>query len=144
MSDHESSTRRTADVELEMPATRQSVTVARQAFSGIADVTGWDESFVADVKIALSEACSNVVVHAYPDGEPGPLLIRMWLDHDRLVVLVCDEGSGITPNVSKGAGLGLGLPLMAALSDEVQMRSSPDGATEVEMTFSIARSEAAA
>lgn len=122
-----------------MPAIRESVTITRQALSGLADASGWDEDFLADTKIALSEAASNVVVHAYPDGAPGPVRVRFWSDPDLLLIVVSDEGGGITPSVNRQAGLGLGLPLMAALSDEVQMRSIENGSTEVEMRFAIGK-----
>ncbi len=127
-----------ADLEVTLPAVPESVTVARQAISGLADALAWDAAFVADLKIAVSEACSNVVAHAYPDdGDNGPILLRAWVDGTTLTVSVADEGRGITPKISKGAGLGLGLPLMAALSDEVQVKSGTNGATEVTMTFSL-------
>lgn len=128
---------RRADVELVMDAVRESVTVTRQALSGLADAFGWDTDFLADAKIALSEAASNVAVHAYPEGPPGPLRVRFWVDPGQLLMVIGDDGVGITPSVNKQAGLGLGLPLMAALADEVQMRSTSSGATEVEMRFAI-------
>lgn len=127
-----------ADLELTVSARPESVTVARQAVSGLADAFAWNAAFVADLKIAVSEACSNVVAHAYGDlEEPGPLILRAWVDETTLVVSVVDEGRGITPTLGKGAGLGLGLPLMAALSDEVQVKSGNGGATEVIMTFTL-------
>jgi anti-sigma regulatory factor (Ser/Thr protein kinase) len=127
-----------AHLELTLPARPESVSVARQAVSGLADAFAWNAEFIADLKIAVSEACSNVVAHAYPDeGDAGPLLLRVWVDDVTLVVSVADEGRGITPTLSKGAGLGLGLPLMAALSDEVRVKSGADGATQVTMTFTL-------
>ena len=132
--------RHAADLELTLAARPESVAVARQAVSGLADACAWDGAFVADLRIAVSEACSNVVAHAYVnDDAPGPFILRAWIDDTTLVVRVVDEGHGITPSLSKGAGLGLGLPLMAALSDEVQVKSGPGGATEVTMTFTIPR-----
>ena len=99
-----------------MPATPENVTVARQALSGLADARGWDDPFTADVKIALSEACSNVVVHAYPDGGAGPLIVRAWADEDELVIAILDEGAGVTPTIGARPGLGLGLPLLPAVA----------------------------
>jgi serine/threonine-protein kinase RsbW len=128
---------RPADLELTLPARAESVTVARQALSGIADAMGWDGTFLADLKIAVSEACSNVVMHAYEDGD-GPLELTGWVEGDAVTFVVTDRGSGISPRLQTGAaGLGLGLPLMAALSDEVEVRSPPGGPTEVRMTFRI-------
>ena len=87
--------------------------------------------------IAVSEACSNVVMHAYEDGD-GPLELTGWVEDDAVTFVVTDRGSGISPRLQTGAaGLGLGLPLMAALSDEVEVRSPPGGPTEVRMTFRI-------
>lgn len=132
------------DLEVILPAVPESVTVARQAMSGLADALGWDPAFLADLKIAVSEACTNVVAHAYPDGaDPGPIILCAWVDSAILTVRIADEGRGITPKLGKGAGLGLGLPLMAALSDEVQVKSGTDGATEVTMTFTLPVAEPA-
>lgn len=135
---------RLPDIEISLPARPESVSVARQAVSGLADALGWNGQFLADLKIAVSEACTNAVVHAYPEGEPGNVIIRAWLDSTHLRLSVSDEGSGINPKLSEGAaGLGLGLPLMAALSEEVSVKSGPEGPTVVRLTFAIPPSEAA-
>jgi Anti-sigma regulatory factor (Ser/Thr protein kinase) len=124
-------------LELTLPSRAESVTVVRQALSAFADIDGWDPTFLTDLKIAVSEACANVVMHAYPNTD-GPMRITIERDADRLVVLVADHGVGMTPRVdSPGAGLGLGLPLIAAISDEVQVRSPNEGPTEVRMTFTV-------
>lgn len=134
---------RLPDVEISLPARPESVSVARQAVSGLADAMGWNGQFLADLKIAVSEACTNAVVHAYPEGEPGNVIIRAWLDPTHLRLSVSDEGSGINPKLAGGAaGLGLGLPLMAALSEEVSVKSGPDGPTVVRLTFAIPPLEA--
>ena len=114
-----------------MPLTFNAVDLEAQACTRAAQ---WP----ADLKIAVSEACSNVVVHAYPDGMDGMLSVMMTLEGDRLVVLVQDHGVGIAPRISdSSAGLGLGLPLIAALSNEVRVRSADDGHTEVTMVFTV-------
>ncbi len=135
---------RLPDVEVVLPARAGSVAVARQAVSGLADAMGWNGEFLADLKIAVSEACTNAVVHAYPEGQAGNVVIRAWLDPTHLRLSVSDEGSGISPKLGGGAaGLGLGLPLMAALSEEVSVKSGPDGPTVVSLTFAIPASEMA-
>ena len=129
---------REAGVELVLPARPESLTIVRQALSGLADVDGWTSAFLTDAKIAVSEACSNVVVHAYPNGTDGTLRVMMTAEHDGLLVLVRDQGVGIAPRVhDRSAGLGLGLPLIAALTDEVRMRRTHDGHTEVTMLFTV-------
>lgn len=127
-----------ASIELALPARPESLTIVRQALSGLAEAGGWNSTFLTDAKIALSEACSNVVVHAYPDGTDGTMTVMMTLQGNDLIILVRDQGAGIVPRISdRGAGLGLGLPLIAALTNEVRVRSADDGHTEVTMIFAI-------
>ena len=125
-------------VELDLPARAESVTVVRQALSGLGEADGWSLAFLTDAKIAVSEACSNVVIHAYPDGQEGTLAVRMTIDGRRLIVVVRDSGVGMAPRIQdRSAGLGLGLPLIAALTTEVQLRSTADGYTEVTMVLTV-------
>jgi anti-sigma regulatory factor (Ser/Thr protein kinase) len=125
-----------AHVELVLPAEAESVVVARQMVRGLIDVLGWDDTSRNDISIAVTEACTNAVVHAYPDGA-GEYAVRAWVEPERLVVAVRDQGQGIAPRLdSRAAGLGLGLPLMLAISDEVAFTSDGEGATEVRMSFS--------
>lgn len=131
-----------ASIEMTLPARPESVTVVRQALSGLADVNGWGSTFLTDAKIAVSEASTNVVVHAYPDGVQGTLSVTMTLNDYRLVVVVRDQGVGITPRLNDmSAGLGLGLPLIAALSTEVQIKSTDEGHTEVTMVLLVPNEE---
>ncbi|MGD9572201.1 MAG: ATP-binding protein [Thermoleophilia bacterium] len=124
------------DVELVLPAEPESVALARQMVRGILDSLGWGEESRTDISIAVTEACTNSVLHAYPDDEDGEYEVHAWVDPERLVVAVRDHGQGITPRVpSPAAGLGLGVPLMLAIGDEVSF-ATEDGVTEVRMTFS--------
>ena len=74
------------EVRLTMPARAEGVGVVRQALAGMADALAFDAAVVADMKMAVTEACTNVVVHAY-DGEEGTLEVEMLADdavaHDR-------------------------------------------------------------
>jgi anti-sigma regulatory factor (Ser/Thr protein kinase) len=129
-------------VELRLPATANHVVVARQALSGVADTFGWDAAFSDDVRLALSEACTNVVQHAYRNAtSPGDMVVSILIEAGRLLVAVSDDGMGIV-SPSHSDGLGLGLPLMRTLSDELQLNSS-DGHTEVRMAFSPTSAESA-
>ena len=123
-------------VWLRLPACPEAMPVVRQAVAGLGDALGADEATVADISVAVCEACANVVVHAYPDG--GPLELETWASDRRLVVVVRDRGPGIAPKV-RGAstGLGLGMPLMAALSSQVCFTSPRPGTNEVWMTFRL-------
>lgn len=97
---------------------------------------------VADaVRLAVGEALSNVVVHAYVGRPLGPMMVEAWLDEDEhLVIRVLDEGLGLVPRLDS-PGLGLGLGIMAELADDFRV-ATRDGTpgTRVSMRFSLARS----
>ena len=123
------------DVELAMPAEPDSVALARQMVRGIIDRLGWSDESRTDISIAVTEACTNAVLHAYPDSA-GDYEVVAWAEPAKLVVAVRDKGRGISPRMpSPSAGLGLGMPLMLAIADEVNF-TSEGGVTEVRMSFS--------
>jgi anti-sigma regulatory factor (Ser/Thr protein kinase) len=127
-----------APVILSVPAEPESVSLVRQAVTGIADMLGMSPEGRDDLRIAVTEAATNVVVHAYRD-RPGPMRVEVWTDTDRMVIHVTDHGCGIVPRVERVTpGLGLGIPLIAALSEEMSITANDDGSgTRVGMTFRI-------
>jgi anti-sigma regulatory factor (Ser/Thr protein kinase) len=127
------------EVLLVMPARPEGVGVVRQALAGVADALDFDASVLADMKMAVTEACTNVVVHAY--DEEGMLEVEMLAGEDGLTIVVRDHGTGIQPRPARSGApaLGLGLPLIAALSDAFELRGSAGVGTEVRMTFAYAR-----
>ena len=130
-------------VRLVLPARAEGVGVVRQALAGLADALAIDDAVLADAKMAVTEACTNAVVHAYPDvnGNSGDLEIEMHADDARLTVVVRDSGSGIQPRPTRHepTALGLGLPLIAALTDSFEVRGAAGTGTEVRMTFRFER-----
>jgi anti-sigma regulatory factor (Ser/Thr protein kinase) len=91
--------------------------------------------------MAISEACTNVVVHAYEDDD-GVLEVEMAASETGLTIRVRDHGSGIRPRGERrgeAPALGLGLPLIAALSDSYELTGTAGRGTEVRMTFDYAR-----
>jgi serine/threonine-protein kinase RsbW len=125
------------EVRLLLPALPANVALVRQALAGLADELGVDATRAADMKIALTEACTNVVVHAYGE-EPGPLEVTMLVEHGRLVLAVRDRGTGLRPlpTHDDGAPLGFGLALIASLSDELGLVGGRHG-TEVRIAFAL-------
>jgi anti-sigma regulatory factor (Ser/Thr protein kinase) len=114
------------------------VAVIRQALAGAIEVLGMTESRLLDINTAVSEACNNVVVHAY-EGEPGPLEVYLCVQDSELEVVVRDQGVGIRPKAPE-PGLevqGLGLSLIQTLSDRVEFHGGVDQGTEVRMAFSL-------
>jgi len=124
-----------ADVQLTLPARAENVAVVRHALGGLGEALALHPQTLSDVKLAVTEACTNVVVHAYGDGE-GPMEIAASVDGDALRVTVRDEGMGIVPRPDS-PGLGLGLPLIATLTESLELGKTPDDRTEVTMVFRL-------
>lgn len=131
------------EVTLRMPARPENVAVVRQALGGLANVLGIDGALIDDMKLAITEACTNVVVHAYADEE-GPLAVEMHPGADALTLVVRDQGHGIRPRLhpESSSALGLGLPLMAALADDFEIQGGEEQGTIVRMTFELRAGEA--
>ena len=88
------STRRTArsDVRLTLPARPENVAVVRHVLGAFAEALQLPDPVIEDMRLAVTEACTNVVRHAYADGEPGPVEILIRPDGDTLQVIVSDRG----------------------------------------------------
>lgn len=128
-------------VRFSLPALPANVALVRQALAGLADSLGVDPARAADMKIAITEACTNAVVHAYPEHD-GPLDVAMDVEHGRLVITVRDRGHGLRPLPSEGDGppLGFGLALIASLSDEFGIAGGRHG-TAVRLAFELGYEE---
>ena len=124
-----------------VPAVAENVAALRHAIVDLAAEAGAEDRVRTDVALAVGEACANVVVHAYPPGDVGPLIVQAAVASDtgEMVVTVVDQGQGMTPRPDS-PGLGLGLPLIANLSDRLEIQEGPDGVgTQLEMTFALKR-----
>jgi serine/threonine-protein kinase RsbW len=120
-------------LQIKLPAKAENVAVVRHALAGLAEQIGMDEAGVADLKTVVTEACMNVVVHAYSDGA-GPLMVDADPDSEGLTVTVRDDGEGINPQAeSERASLRLGLSLIAALSSSFSISGGLQRGTEVMM-----------
>jgi serine/threonine-protein kinase RsbW len=126
-------------LQMMLPAKAENVAVIRHALAGLAEEIGMDEPGLADLKTVVTEACMNVVVHAYP-GEPGPLSVEATPDNEGLTVVVRDKGSGMRPQAEVKAeqpSLRLGLSLIAALSSSFAISGGLDQGTEVTMRLPL-------
>ncbi|MGH2861238.1 MAG: ATP-binding protein [Solirubrobacteraceae bacterium] len=128
-------------VRLELENRPENVSVVRAALSGVAEASGFDEELATDVKTAVSEACNNVVIHAY-EGRVGPMRVLINNSGDRVDVVVRDNGTGIRRLSSGGDHMGLGLALISALADQAEFSSPTDGGTEVRMRFRRSQTDA--
>ncbi len=131
-------------LSMEMPADGTNLTVIRQAISAVGEFDGWNPDLLSDVKLAVSEACTNVVVHAHPRGGPGTMQVSLTVDGDDLTVEVVDRGVGMERDrESPSRGLGLGIPLIETVAREVTIASDREQGTHVTMRFGVARGEGA-
>ena len=117
-------------VRLSVPARAEYIALARLALSGLADIVGLSAELLADLKLALTEAVSNSVRHAYADGA-GLVSIAYELSGDALAVEVVDDGKGFDPNrppALEGEELtegGLGIAIIRTIADEFELHSQP-------------------
>ncbi len=122
--------------ELELAALADNVPLVRHALRGLLEGTGSSDERVSDIALAVTEACANAVLHAYPDT-PGTVEVAAALSTGSLLtVTVRDHGSGMAPRVDS-PGLGVGLPVMAAIADALEIDTPADAGTLVRMTFDL-------
>jgi serine/threonine-protein kinase RsbW len=125
-------------LRIRLPAKPDNVAVVRQALTGLGDAYELDPDFLSDIRTAVTEACNNVVIHAYPGDDPGLLEVEADPgDGSAVDVLVRDFGTGLQPTTvpPQERSLGLGLPLIAALSRRFEIRSTESAGLEVHMVF---------
>lgn len=121
------------EVRLRIPAKPEYITLCRLALTGISRFRPLGDETLADLKLALTEACSNSVRHAYANGD-GSVDIRYELHPDRLVIEVADNGTGFEPAAPGGEGLGdelaeggLGIAIIRAIADDVEIGAGEAG-----------------
>jgi serine/threonine-protein kinase RsbW len=120
-------------VRLTIPARAEYITLCRLALTGIARVRSLSDELLADLKLALTEAASNSVRHAYRSSDDaGVVEISYELRPDRLVIEVTDEGEGFDPTEAHGepeqlSEGGLGIAIIRAIADEVEIGKQPGG-----------------
>ncbi|HEX5224933.1 MAG TPA: ATP-binding protein [Solirubrobacteraceae bacterium] len=127
---------RLPNVRLDLLNKPENVLLVRETLTGVADATGMHGAELSDIRTAVTEACNNVVLHAYA-GSEGPLEVEVMLDDGALEVLVRDHGVGIARGAPAELGEpGLGVPVIEALSDGVAFDEVDGGpGTTVRMSF---------
>jgi anti-sigma regulatory factor (Ser/Thr protein kinase) len=119
-------------LQLRRHARPSAVTMMRTAVRGFLGPLGVSDARSADIQLAVTEACANVVRHAYPGGR-GDVLCECEATEDEIVISVVDWGRG-GDRPSTQPGLGLGMLVIERLSDHVRYTRSGSG-TLVEMRF---------
>lgn len=120
-------------VRLTIPAKAEYITLVRLALSGLSQLRPLSAETLGDLKLAVTEACSNSVRHAYRDGREGAVQVVYELHADRLVVEVCDDGEGFSiaeGSTSADGSLtegGLGIAIIRELADELELGPGASG-----------------
>jgi serine/threonine-protein kinase RsbW/stage II sporulation protein AB (anti-sigma F factor) len=128
----------TAILRRALPAVPSSVTALRHEVVDFVIAAGVGDDVVTGVKLAVSEAVTNVVVHAYVGAEgPGEVRVRACVQDHEVLVTVSDDGCGMVPRLDS-PGLGVGLPFIAHTADTLDIGHTPAGGTELRMSFRIA------
>jgi serine/threonine-protein kinase RsbW len=126
-------------VRLRLESRPQTLTIVRGMLGGVAELLAIDPELLDDLKTSVSEACNNVVLHAY-SGQAGPMEVGLFVSDDQFSVTVADRGVGMpTPPPAGDVSQGIGLSVIRALTDEVRFSSAPGGGTEVRMEFAVRR-----
>src|SRR5439155_5404206 len=124
------------NVLLNLSNRSENVMLVREMLTGVGETGDLDSSDLYDIRTAVTEACNNVVLHAY-EGAEGPLQVELLASRDTIEVTVRDEGVGIRPRIRPAdeAALGIGLPLIQALVHSVEFSERGGGGTAVRMEF---------
>ena len=131
-------------VRLSFPAKADYLLLARLALSGVVRSLPVGPEVLADLELAVTEACGNAVRHAYDDVAEGSVGVAFVVTDDRLEMIVEDDGSGIDVPVEtlvdeeaprEPVDGGMGMAIIRAIVDELEIREGADGrGTVVHMT----------
>lgn len=119
-------------VALSIPAKAEYIALCRLALTGLAQVRGFEPETLADLKLAITEACSNSIRHGYDAGRTGVVDVRYELTGDELAIEVVDEGAGFDVDAAEGETDaldegGLGIAIIRSVTDELAIESHERG-----------------
>lgn len=120
------------ELRLGFAARADNLALVRQALAGLADAASIPAEVLADLKQIATEACMNAVVHAYPEGDEGPVEVVARADAAEIEVRVRDWGAGFRPRPADAeTSLRLGLPLIASIADSFEVERPRGGGTAI-------------
>jgi len=127
-----------ARMRIELEAVPDRVPAARGAITRLCEHLEIEDGLADDIRLAVTEACTNCVLHAYEDGGPedARFALEARVEDDSLLVVVRDCGTGDLRS-SPGSGLGFGLGLMRQVSSDVDVVARPGRGTRVAMRFAL-------
>jgi serine/threonine-protein kinase RsbW len=124
----------TSDVRLTLPAQPESIPVIRHVLGAYAEALVLPPDVIEDIRLAVTEACTNVVRHAYDGDRQGSIDVVVQPAGEHIDITVSDRGRGMGPSPDVD-GPGLGLPLIAALADSIELQDAPIRGNRLRMSF---------
>jgi anti-sigma regulatory factor (Ser/Thr protein kinase) len=123
------------NIRLDLSNRPENVVLVRETLTGVAEAIGLHAPDLDDIRTAVTEACNNVVLHAY-EGEEGPLEVEIYAAGGKFDVFVRDHGIGMRPSMPEDQWIvGIGLPVIEALVLSVEFADTAAGGTEARMSF---------
>ena len=124
-------------LRIELPAVPETVPNARRAITRMCEHAGIEDELTGQIRLAVTEACTNCVLHAYEGDGGDTFALEATVEDDALVVVVRDAGAGMTQAVSPRAGFGYGLRLMRQAASSIDVTTRPGRGTRVAMRFAL-------
>ncbi|MGG4493865.1 anti-sigma B factor RsbW [Brevibacillus reuszeri] len=141
-------------VSITIPAEAEYLDIVRLTLYSFATKAGFSFEEIEDMKVAVSEACNNAILHAYGDAEAGMIDLRLENDGEQLTISVQDYGQSFVNTGESGSSVsgkeeeiselsvgGLGIFLMEALMDEVYVHSENGKGTRIVLSKRLSRNE---
>lgn len=133
----------TKQYRLKIPSHKENLELIRNFVSNVARKVGFNNEDVNKIELAVDEACTNVIEHAYQHNEEYDINIAIKIDYQKLTIIITDRGKSFNPEDIELPDMesylaelrvgGLGIYLMKTLMDKVEYRSKPKGENEVRM-----------
>jgi len=144
--------KKTRQYFLKIPSQVDNLEIIRDFISGVAQKVGFEVDEANKIELAVDEACTNVIEHAYNNDDSNDIDIAIKLDYQKLTILVTDRGKSFKFNQVEMPDMdsylaelrvgGLGIYLMRTLMDEVDYLTKPNGNNEVRMVKYLLNKEA--
>lgn len=132
------------EYNLRIPSQTENLEVIREFVTGVAKKVGFAQDEIQKIELAVDEACTNVIEHAYKDQKDQDIDVAVKIDYNKLTVVVTDRGETFKPHDVKMPDMkkylaelrvgGLGIFLMKTLMDEVDYKIEPGVKNEVHMS----------
>jgi len=129
--------------ELKIPSQSDNLAIIRDVVAKVASRIGFDTDEASKIELAVDEACTNVIKHAYANNSNQMIEVSIKVDQKKLIIIVADKGKGFNPDkiklpdlnesIKEGRKGGLGLCLIKTLMDKVEFEIKPGLKNQVKM-----------